>query len=552
MNSRPLLLVSSLGLAAGIAAGSFTTRDSGEAGSPAAYSAQPASARIASTPAAADAALRLAFPSDDGRIARVFSALQQTVRLRQRAELFEALRDLVAADLPALVKHAASLPQATASELLPPLVERWFELDPHAAEAWVRAHPKNWRMLGLWAKADPEGAFHAASELKGWPATALLGEALDALYGKDAAAKVARARTLPPGQLRDNAIFRELQQWAEQDPAAAYAALAEIPAGQTRDDVRQSVLRAWAERDPAAALAKLAELLPTLKAGVLGHELVTSTAEQIANKNPRLALEWLSGIPAEFRSAPAIAAARQWAEKEPLAALEWCLANGVDIAQANWRGTSHWDPAVLGGAMERAPAETFAMLGALPPGAERDRLLECAFMESLWHTPGKQLFDGDAALAWQFYDQLPEDAQIAKATLFGVKRAEHGDLADLGAWGQNFASGPARFNAITGAMDTAYGRHPSRAETLLATTAPGADRDAALRGLADATRTSAPAAAAARALSIGDPNLRREVLAGVVLPWLKTNASASREWLQNNAAIPAAWKQEWLWRREVQ
>lgn len=99
-------------------------------------------------------------------------------------------------------------------------------------------------------------------------------------------------------------------------------------------------------------------------------------------------------------------------------------------------------------------------------------------------------------------------------------------------------------------MSTAFQRDASRAEALLASTAPGADRDAALRGLAEAMRGAAPAKAAGRALEISDVNLRRDVLEGVVLPWLKSNSTAGREWLQAAPNIPAACKQEWLQRRE--
>ena len=430
------------------------------------------------------------------------------------------------------------------------LLERWFALDPAAARTWALAeNPMEIRTMNVWAHADPEGAIQAAlSASTGWWPSSLLYEALDTLYGKDTAAMMARARTLPPGELRDSALTMSLYRWAAQDPAAAWAALAEIPPGSMRDSVRESVLRASAERDPAWTLARLGEILPTLKAGVLGNDLVKRVAERIAAKNPRLALDWLSGIPSEFGATPAIGAAREWAKKEPLAALEWCLANGVDIAQANWLDPSGsmWQPAVLGEAMERAPEETFAWLAALPAGADRDRLLECAFMESMWHTPGKQLFGEDAAMAWRFYDALPPDAQVAKAWLFGQKRAAKVGVGDLAAWAQDFPPGLARSNAIAGAISAARQRDAAPAEAFLATVRPGPDRDAALRGIADAQRQSAPAAAADRALGIGDATVRRDTLEAVVLPWLQSDAKTSRAWLQSAAAIPAEWKQDWL------
>lgn len=59
-----------------------------------------------------------------------------------------------------------------------------------------------------------------------------------------------------------------------------------------------------------------------------------------------------------------------------------------------------------------------------------------------------------------------------------------------------------------------------RVEALLAGTRPGADRDAALRGLAEAMSHAAPADAASRALGIGDSSARRDTLEAVIVPWL--------------------------------
>src|SRR5206468_3311159 len=130
------------------------------------------------------------------------------------------------------------------------------------------------------------------------------------------------------------------------------------------------------------------------------------------------------------------------------------------------------------------------------------------------------------------------------------KRAANGDVGDLAAWAQDFPAGLARSNAIAGAISATRDRDTAQAETLLATVSPGADRDAALRGLTIGQSRSAPAAAADRALGIGDATVRRDVLEAVVLPWLKSDAGASRAWLQGASAIPAEWKQDWLRRRD--
>ena len=477
---------------------------------------------------------------NDERIARVFSSLQQRVELLRKYELFEALEGLAAKDMAALVKHAESLSKSASAELLPALIERWFELDVAGASAWAKASELNYRVVQAWAKADPEGAFRFALEVKGTWSASLVSESLYALYGKDSAAKVARAQALPPGALRDSTLFQQLYNWSLQDPAAAFAAFEKAAFELNRDAMRDQMLQAAAQRDPAWALTKLGELLPMLKAGVLGNGLVGEIAATVARTDPRKALDWLSGLPENFRTAPAIRIGRDWARNEPMAALEWCVANGVDITRADWNTSSNWNPSVLGGIMEKAAPETFAYLAALPAGAQRDSLLEAAFMESLWHTPGKQLYaDGDA-MAWSFYKALPSDAQVAKAFLFGQKRALFGEIADVGAWAGQFAPGLARSNAIAGMMSGQ--RNAEQSDAQLAKLTAGADRDAALRGIA----TSQPAPAGAdRALGIADETVRRDTLEKIVPRWLKSDETASRAWLQS-AAIPAAWRQEWL------
>ena len=489
---------------------------------------------------------QLAFASDDERIVRVFSALQEPLALKKRFELFEALRGLTAHDFSALVKRAESFPFIRRNELVPPLLDRWFELDFDAAQSWMRVHPTEFMAIEAWAKANPEKALREAFAMQDdWRATSLLYQAIRQLAGDDHAAQAARLKTLASSKLRDDVFQSVLADWAKTDPAAAYAALAEIPPGRTHDGARDGVLRNWAERDPAGALAQVNALLPMLKAGVLGNELVTDLAERVGKKDPRLVLEWLSELPVEFRAAPAIGAARVWAAKDPAAALDWCLANGVDVARGRRMGFNSWQAGVLGEALAAHPDLAVAWLEGLRAGPDRDRLLERALQDSLWRVPKEQLFDEDNAFAMRLFNELAAESQVRAATALGEKRAQQGDLTDLHDWAENFTVDAARANAIAGAMAATYERDASRVEPLLASSTSPADRDAALRGLAGAMSNSAPAEAAARALAINDPALRRETLGTIVSAWKTRDPDAAVAWLRDSAGIPEAWKQSW-------
>ena len=480
--------------------------------------------------------------SNDERIVRVFSSLQQKVELRRKHALFEALQGLNSKDMAALIRHAESLKNSASAELLPALLERWFALDSASAVEWMKATKLEFNLVQIWAKADPESAIaHAlASPNEQW-GSSLIQQALAALYEKDPARRFARAQALPLGQLRETGVFQALATWASQDPAAAFTAFEKNEFGGSRNHLLETLLNYGATKDPDWALAKVAEILPTLKSGVLGNEFVNRLASQIAQKNPQQALEWLSGLPEEFRSSALVKAGKEWAQKEPVAALKWCLEKGVEITRADWNGTSNWQPSILGDIMENAGQETYDTIAALPPGTQRDSLLECAFMESMWHTPPKELYaDGDA-MALGFYKQLPADAQMAKAYLFGQKRAEFGEIADIGAWAQSFPAGLARTNAIAGAMFATQQRRASAVDDQLTKMPTGADRDAALRGIATAQPSPA---GAQRALTIADETVRRDTLEKIVTRWQKADAQASRAWLQS-AAIPNDWRDAW-------
>jgi hypothetical protein len=231
---------------------------------------------------------------DNSRIVHLFTALKEPRKLKQSAELFEALRDCTPNDLLVLVERTDRLPYTTRFDLLPVLFERWFQLDSAAARDWVRAHPNRYGGVEAWANANPESAIQEAVAAPDAPyATYLVSRAIMQLAPNDPAMQLARLSAIPPGKLRDDVFNSLIEVWAEKDPAMAYGALGQMSPGRERDSARDKVLTKWAARDPAAALAQVNAILPTLKAGVLGNELTTKIAGQIGSKDPHLALDWI-------------------------------------------------------------------------------------------------------------------------------------------------------------------------------------------------------------------------------------------------------------------
>jgi hypothetical protein len=114
-----------------------------------------------------------------------------------------------------------------------------------------------------------------------------------------------------------------------------------------------------------------------------------------------------------------------------------------------------------------------------------------------------------------------------------------------------FPPGEQRLIAVSGAVGSFFERDSKAVDRLLSEMPPGAERDAAIRGIAVSPllyRDSAQAAA--RALEIGDAETRRAVLARVVPFWLGTNPDAARDWLASAPGIPAEWAHEWTTRAQ--
>jgi hypothetical protein len=541
MKLRPILLTAVVAMAAGaLVAWNSSAPASGEKqdGAPASEPAPNAAAPVTDA---------FSFTAGNPRQVKLFSALKEPLRLRKQFLLFEAIQALQPGDFKAVVDHVEKLPMELSYDLLRLLLARWVEVDAPAAQAWILPRPTLHWGLSLWAKTNPEAALQAVMTLTDRSkADSLVPIAVQAMSGSPES-KIAQVRQFPPSRARDLAIVRLLYEWAAKDPAAAFAALDQIPSGPDREETRSSILKSWARRDPAAALEKLAALLPTLKMGALGNELVTSLMDQIPDAQRQLALDWLKDLPIESRSTAGIAAARKWAGKDPAAALEWCLENGIEPARGHRHGFSGWGAGVLGEAIQNKPLETVAWLQQLPAGAERDRLSERALADSFWLLKKGEAFAKAEPALLRLFAQLPEDAQVRTAHEFGQRHAREGSLTDVRDWAQHFPTGPARANAIAGAMSGAYERDASRVDQVMENLATSADRDAALRGLATAMQENAPGDAATRAAAIIDASTRRETLETVILPWLKKDPTATREWLKNTArSIPPSWTEAWL------
>ncbi|MEO8353857.1 MAG: hypothetical protein ABI680_19190 [Chthoniobacteraceae bacterium] len=488
---------------------------------------------------ASDHAVHAREQTSEDRYGHLLSTQMGGSHLKRRHDLYEAIGELSADEVATMIDRAERLPWGLQYYVINALLERWFELDPDRACAWVREHPDHTDYWSVWGAKSPETAL---AEARRHPLAAstdeMLKKAIETLAGPDRKAQAERLAALPSGAARDRVLGATVTDWAKTDPGGALEFSMSLPAGGLRTSCYDVILRQWAETDPAQAAQKAGALLSDLPAGVNGNATIAIVAGAFAKQDPQAALTWLNGLPAEQRGSGAYSnAASAWAKNDPLAALAWCRDDGVD-ANASWAS-------VLGAAMDKSPTETLSWVQALPPGAERDAWLEGAISHGgkLTYPP---VSDATAEMVAGVLDLLPPDAQARAAYQLGWTSQHSGKIESVRAWTSYLADGPLRAAAVEAAVSYRYGGNPAGLEKQLEQFPSGFERDGALAGIAGRELDRDPSAAMQTALGIADPNLRRDSLDRLIYNWFDRSPNQARAWLRDTPGLPDDWKREWM------
>jgi hypothetical protein len=285
------------------------------------------------------------------------------------------------------------------------------------------------------------------------------------------------------------------------------------------------VLIAWGRKDVAAAFAQYQAL------GLNDSALLSKLLAGSAAKNPMQVLGYLQQLDAsQFgRCAPQIV--ESWARSDPAAALAWALANGVRISMQS--GAFSGDSVKpLAEAFQIKPQETMAWLNSLPPGTERDRMMELAI---------GSCSDTDTEL--QLFEKLPAEAAARAARRMGIRFHRAPERARD--WAMSLPSGPIRMAALE-----------SVGEVLGVDIElpPGPDRDAFLSGTVhrpvsgDTVQLMTEKFATIE--QIGDPVLRRDLFDETMEEYAARRNFSTTETRAafESAKMPEEWKRRW---REV-
>ena len=505
-----------------------------------------------------------AAPSSDKSeeaLSSVLGALLDRGNFRELARLGTLLDALDSKQMRALLERIERLTPPEYEVFLPRLLAYWTKRDPQAATEWMQPRLAGYAkdngfaagfanfdtdLMQAWAKNAPELAVEYA---RGHFGTRLAGNilvtAIFAWPDKDYAHRFELLRSFPAGEERKKVIVSLCFTWGQMDREAALASAGSLPPGEERDGALGQILARSAWKDPAAAFATVE------KFGLRVPPLLASLTKATARSDPAATARWVETQDAGMIVELGGVVARFWAERDPAKAFAWAIEHGVSIASPPLRNASKargdmfaGDVAEIGSdsplsvALKEKPEETFAWLRALPAGAERDRNLELAILAS-----------PDEKRVRTLVTELSPEAAARGAARVAETLALR-DFAPAQQWAESL-SGPAREAAWA-----AIGRIRIEPRPLPL----GPDRDAMLRGSAEAQATGTPLKAIERALEIGDPALRRRTFDDVLwqvnrgdialtggVSLVGTPDSEKRavqQWLID-AKIPDEWKKPW-------
>lgn len=479
----------------------------------------------------------------------VLSMFSGEMNLKDLARLESVLERLSPMQMSALLDEVERSTGPLRSERLPSLFALWQKRDPRAATAWIQPrlntvaqdnpvsgyltypHPRGDLILA-WAKASPRDALeYARSHARTSLAAQLLAAAVRNWPESDDRTRLALLLDFPQGAARSGALASLLADWTKREPSAALATAQALESEEERQKTTAGVLRAWARKDAASALGQYRAL------ALDDIPLLSDLLSDYVKVDPVRTANWLESLDAAQLGRYGPIVVEQWVERDPAAALTWALEHGLNIG-FQWNveqgmlheslGRTNHDVSrvtqPLAAALEKQPEKTLAWLRSLPPGPERERLIETATLA---------LKDVDQSVA--LFSSLSPEAAARAA--FGVALKFRG--SDRGPqWAGSLPPGLARLRAWEG-----IGEQASKALDL----PPGPDRDAMLSGLAQSnTSLNKPIFALEHVMQIANPVLRRDIFEEVVefnIPF-ESRVKQVSEWLDSSTA-PEEWKRRW-------
>lgn len=265
--------------------------------------------------------------------------MQNLVGEARDRSLYQALLQIIPRDPAGAAPLIMAMPASPQRELAVVDAARvWADEAPERALAWASSLPDEAsaaevlavaNILEIWAQKDGPAASAAVFGLPDGEARAAASERVAAVLAQASPeAALAWASTLPDAESQERALAASVGVWAQQDPAAAAAWAVEVNEGAGRDALLSAAVAHWALQDVEAAK----RYVTGLGDDVLQRAGAITLAPQLAQSDPRAALDWASRLPlAAARDETTLFIYRQWLAEEPAAARAWALSSGLDL-----------------------------------------------------------------------------------------------------------------------------------------------------------------------------------------------------------------------------
>ena len=328
------------------------------------------------------------------------------------------------------------------------------------------------------------------------------------------------ALAAPKDPERRSRLMEAVGKIVAENPAAALTQIEEQLEGEDRQIAIRVALRTWISSDATAAADWVAGTShdPDFESTLAGF------AGDWAAVAPSAAARWVSALPENGANASAAeAVAQEWAEADLRGAYEWSLNyyaatdEGVPFQRA------------LAALTRSDPASALAAIQAVPPDLQYRAHGQLA---AAWA-------EGDVAAAADWASALPDGREKTAAVTSVVN-----------AWSQDSPSAAAEYlvslenysgqgSAVAMLINNWAMSDAVKASAWLAGLPGGTMRDEAISGFTYTLAFTDPASAATWGMDIGEPQLRDARVEELLLDWYDRDPSAAKQWIDNNAELPA-------------
>lgn len=206
----------------------------------------------------------------------------------------------------------------------------WLQLAETLPPSELRTEAMR-NLVGSWSALQPENALNYVSKLKDQAlASTLVPQVLTGLAASQPDLALRMALDLGKGNARSEALSSIASVWASRNPTDATSALLSLPTSQDRDYLLANAAATWVNTDPDAAI-RWAQSLP---AGEASRDLVfRGISGNLARSHPTRALETAMNIRDEgSRRSQVDALVTYWAKQDGQAARAWLEASPLPDA----------------------------------------------------------------------------------------------------------------------------------------------------------------------------------------------------------------------------